>query len=194
VKRNVLISISITFAIFIGFGIYMTYKPDDSDIREMTISTDQSSFLHLPASIQSISIIDDSPAAIYWSPRNQKAVLSKVIAWLKQAASYTEAIPKSDNIIVHANIGPAQIVLTTSDNQIIKVYPAYYIDNGGKTNIIPINDQNGTDTAVTDSNFQVQYVQNVLAFDTNGKQTYIKSEQIYNWLKTNQWETEFDRI
>ena len=44
----------------------------------------------LPASVRSVSVSDDSPAAVYWNPKDQKAVYTQVSAWLKTAVPYTE--------------------------------------------------------------------------------------------------------
>ena len=103
------------------------------------VSIPQIKSLNVPASIQSISINDDSCASLLWIPQNQKSVSSAVTTWLEQAAS-----------------------------------PAYYIE-----------DKNGL--------INVQYIQDVLVFNNTGAQTYIKSSRLYNWLKNDEWKTEFIR-
>jgi len=129
--------------------------------------------LNLPTSIQFISISGDSYAGIWWIPKNQKSIASEVTTWLEQATSYTQEIHKSQNVSQHAgNIGPSQLHISTSEKHEIAVYPAYYVDV-----------ENGV--------ISVHYIQDVLVFNNGGFQTYIESSQLYNWLKNNEWKTEF---
>ncbi|MHB8126956.1 MAG: hypothetical protein ACYDEJ_15220 [Desulfitobacteriaceae bacterium] len=59
----------------------------------------------LPASVRSVSVSDDSPAAVYWNPKDQKAVYTQVSAWLKTAVPYTEKLPQAEDVgAFHANI------------------------------------------------------------------------------------------
>jgi len=98
---------------------------------------------------------------------------SKVVTGLEQATSYTLEIPQSQNVVQHAgNIGPSQLHILTSEKHEIAVYPAYYV-----------LDENGV--------INVHYIQDVLVFNNVGLNTYIKSNQLYEWLKNNQWKTEF---
>lgn len=124
-------------------------------------------------SIQSISIGDDSCASRRWLPKNEKTVSSTVATWLEQSTSYTEKIPESQrDYQFGGNIGPSQLHIITSDNHKITVYPAYYIE-----------DKNGS--------INVHYIQDVLVFNDTGVQICIKSSQLYNWLKNDEWKTEF---
>jgi len=54
------------------------------------------------------------------------------------------------------------------------IYPAYYYTE---------NKQNGFN--------QVHYIQDVVVFESEKDISYFKSEQLYNWLKSNQWKAEF---
>ena len=62
----------------------------------------------------------------------------------------------------------------TSDKKEITIYPAFYVYT-----------KNGM--------INVQYVQDVIVFNNAGNITYLKSEELYNWLKSDQWKTEFIR-
>lgn len=129
--------------------------------------------LNLPASIQSIEISDDSHASSWWIPKNQKSISSLVTNMLEQATSYTQEVPKSQDVVQYAGyIGPSQLHITTSVNHRIVVYPAYYVDDENKV-------------------INVHYIQDVLVFNNGGLQSYIKSRQLYSWLKNNEWKTEF---
>jgi hypothetical protein len=78
-------------------------------------------------------------------------------------------------MVMYAYLGPSQLHLTTSDKQQIRIiYPAYSYTK---------NEQNGFE--------QVHYVQDVVVFDSGKDVSYFKSEQLYNWLMTDQWKTEF---
>ena len=149
---------------------------------------------NLPTSIQSISISDDSPAGIGWTPKDQKAVLSQVTSWLNKAAPYTGKIPESQGPYVwYANIGPSELHILTIDKHQITIYPAYYIAKTGKTDTAVTQDEQGNVTTNENPEYQIQYIQDVLVFDTGGDRTYIKSEPLYNWLKQDQWKLEFVR-
>jgi len=58
------------------------------------------------------------------------------------------------------------------------MYPAYYIAPEKL-------DQNGNQL------YQTKYIQNIVVFNDNGKVTYLKDKQLYDWLKNDQWKTEF---
>ncbi|SPF56167.1 conserved hypothetical protein [Candidatus Desulfosporosinus infrequens] len=102
-------------------------------------------------------------------------MLLQLSSWLNKAIPYTEEIPKSQEVRQHAgNIGPARLYLMTSDKKEITIYPAFYVYT-----------KNGM--------INVQYVQDVIVFNNAGNITYLKSEELYNWLKSDQWKTEFIR-
>jgi hypothetical protein len=155
-------------------------------------TADQPSSYDLPTSIQSVSISDDSPASIGWTPHNQKTILLQVSSWLNKATPYIYKIPQSQGpYVFHANIGPSELHILTSDKHQITIYPAYYIEKMGKTDTAISQDENGVVTTTENPEFQVHYVQDVLVFDNGGDRTYLKSEPLYNWLKQDQWKLEF---
>lgn len=140
--------------------------------KQMAIQT---AMFNLQTSIQSISISDDSFPGTWWITNNQNAVLLQVSSWLNKAIPYAEEILQSQELRQHAgNIGPARLYLMTLDKKEITIYPAFYVYI-----------KNGT--------IKVQYVQDVIVFNNAGNITYLKSKELYNWLKTDQWKTEFRR-
>ena len=151
------------------------------------------STFNLPTSIQSIIITDDSAASCGWIPNNQQSVLSQVLSWLKNAKPYAEEIPKSQKFYHHGDFGPSVLHLITSDKHQITLYPAYYIAISGKKDATFYIFGHGNVSTIENPMYQLQYVNNVLVLDNGRDQTYIKSEQIFNWLKTNQWKLEFER-
>lgn len=149
---------------------------------------------NLPTSIQSITISDDSLASIGWTPKDQKAVLFKVTSWLNKATPYTGKIPQSQGPYVwHANVGPSELHVLTTDKHQIAIYPAHYIAKTGKFDTATSIDEHGVVTTTQNPELKVQYIQEVLLVDNNGERTFIKSEPLYDWLKKDQWKMEFER-
>ena len=130
----------------------------------------------LPTSIQLISIGDDSPAGIYWSPYDQKSVISEVISWLEKAKPYTVKVPESEDVgRFNFNIGPSILNITTLSHHEF-IYPAWYTKRGGQKNNVYS---------------AVHYVKNVVVVKNGKEITYLESEPLYNWLKNNEWKKEF---
>jgi hypothetical protein len=155
--------------------LHQVYDPIHVELETPKKTINQTSLSNFLMSIQSISISDDTPMGQYWIPRNQKYVISQVLTWLKIAAPDTEKIPPLPTVVMAAYLGPSQLHLTTSDKKQIRIiYPAYYYTE---------NKQNGFN--------QVHYIQDVVVFESEKDISYFKSEQLYNWLKINQWKTEF---
>lgn len=194
-RRSTVFSISVLVLILIIGGISAT-KIDVFAKREKQMApqteaqTATSAAFNLPTSIQSISISDDSRAGIFWIPHSQKAVSSQVISWLKKAIPYTRKVPQSQDVgTSNANIGPAILHIMTSDKHEIMIYPAYYIEKSERI-----------DTSISENKpeivsplFITQYVQDVIVFNNGGNISYLKSEELYNWLKEDHWKTEFKR-
>ena len=137
----------------------------------------------LPASIQSISISDDSPAGSYWSPDSQNAVLAQVSSWFKTAKPYTGTVPNTDYVddIVHHNIGPSAMHITGSEQFKTLIYPAWYVK---------IDGQEVDGGSITHN---IHYIQDVVVI-IEGRTNYIsylESGSLYNWLKNEEWKTEF---
>lgn len=149
--------------------------------------------LNLSAPIQSIYINDDSPGGGGWIPKNGIDVLSQVLPWIKTAGLYTGKVPQSVEFSHHGYLGPSRLHIVISGTQRITIYPAYYIVKNGKTDTAASVDDRGVITRMENPEYQLEYAQDVLVFDNGVGRTYIKSVPLYNWLKNNQWKSEFER-
>ena len=122
-----------------------------------------------------VSLADDSPASRLWVPKNRTDTLGEVMGWLAKAKTYNGQIPKSQvSGAFAANIGPAVLYITTDDNHKINLKPAYYL------------------AASNGQTCKVCYVADVLQIQNDNQICYIQSSQLYDWLKNDQWKTEFE--
>jgi|GEM_PF-2403076 len=139
----------------------------------------------LPATIQSISISDDSSAGSYWSPNSQNVVLSQVSSWLKTAKQYTTTIPASEAVddIVHHNIAPSAMHITGSEHFETLIYPAWYVK---------IDGQKVDSSSLT---YNIHYIEDVVVIieARTNYISYLESRPLYNWLKNEEWKTEFSQ-
>lgn len=120
------------------------------------------------------SLSDDMPCCRCWAPKDQQAVLSKVASWLQTAQSYTGEMPESQYTgVFYANIAPSELHVTTSDNHKITIQPAFYL----------IKDK---------ESYTKDYVPDVLELDKDGTKSYIQSPELFDWLKNDNWKTEFE--
>lgn len=159
------------FYAFSNHGLMQSNKPGVSTASHDTKPNPTVKFPTASA-IQSISILA-GPTLDTWTTRDPKSASAQVLKWLNSSTPYTGSIPKSTNkMIPQANIGPAQLKIKTS-NEDITVYPVYYLV---QTNTHAV---------------QTRYVQDVVEYQTGNETVYLKSPQLFNWLKNNQWETEF---
>lgn len=122
-------------------------------------------------------LADDLPCQRCWAPKDQQAVLSKVASWLRQAQTYTDKIPESCTGIFNANFGPAVLSITTADHHTIAINPASYLTSSTISS-------NG-------KSYEMHYVANVLKLSKDGQSSYIQSAELYDWLKNDNWKTEF---
>lgn len=118
-----------------------------------------------------VSLADDSPAGIWWIPKTQKNTLCEVLYWLQQAKPYEGEIPKDQSSgIFNANIEPSTLFITTSDKHMIAIKPAFYLTSNGRKS----------------------FISEVLQLSNNKQKSYIQSSQLFNWLKNDEWKTEFE--
>lgn len=126
-------------------------------------------------SIQSIVIDNNSPASMGFVPIHPTTVTQQLLAWLKSALETNVNLPKSTpNLIFNAYIGPSRLLITTKNHANIQIYPAYSITAVGHQ-----------------GRYQVNYDTDVLAYVQGNNTIYLKSPQLYTWLKDNQWTSEF---
>lgn len=123
-----------------------------------------------------VSLTDDTAASIWWVPKNQKDILYEVISWLQRAKPYKGSIPEDQiSAVVHANIEPSKLYITTSDKHVITIQPVFYL-------------------ASNDGKYQVCYVAGILEFNNDKQKIYIQSNELFDWLKNNKWKTEFEMM
>lgn len=116
------------------------------------------------------NLADDGACSKIWTPENQESTLSKITSWLQRSATYTGQVPTPQKkLVFNANIAPSIIFIKTLNKRTVSVQPAFYADADNK----------------------ICYVKNVLQLNFDGKKSYIESEQLYNWLKNDEWKAEF---
>jgi hypothetical protein len=96
--------------------------------------------------------------------------------WLEQAKLYSGEIPSSQtssDTVFSANVGPSVLYINTSDQQTITIRPAFYLVADGK-------------------GYKKSYLSDVLIFNDGKQVIYIQSSQLYDWLKDDQWKSEFE--
>lgn len=124
--------------------------------------------------IQSLVMEDNTPAAEYWYPKNQSVIIHKILEWVKTAQSVTVGFPKTkSNYGFVDNIQPATLVIHTKQKVNLDITPASYLYS--------------TLTKGVSQN----YVDDVVLYRYGGKETYLLSPPLYQWLKNDQWKTEF---
>lgn len=146
-------------------------------IQQMTGSTIAMSESELKSieNIDTVSLSDDSPASVYWIPKDEKITINQITAWLQQAKPYKGEIPKDQiNAIFNANIEPSTLYITTFDKHEIKIQPAWYL-------------------AVVQGIAKAQCVTDVLEINKDKQKSYIQCSQLFNWLKNDKWHTEFEK-
>lgn len=121
-----------------------------------------------------ISLTDDSPASLYWAPKNQKTTLYELTSWLQQAKLYEGEIPKSQDIgIFNANINPSILYIKTSDKHEITIQLAFYLVSNNR------------------KSFEVRYIADVLQLNNDKQKIYIQSSNLFKWLRNDKWKTGF---
>lgn len=117
--------------------------------------------------IQSVSIAVGSTK---WTTQDTTTVGTQVLSWLKSSTTYKGNIPTGvTNLVRYVPL----TLLMTSGDVTISISPAYYFEQTKR----------GKD--------QIHFVKNVITYEHGNSGTYLTSPQLYTWLKSNQWKTEF---
>lgn len=157
--------------------------PEFSPTGFFSDGIDQQAISLFIASVQAVSISDDSPAGNFWSARNENTILTQLSSWLKDAISYTGTIPHSEYVddVVRHNIGPAALHLTGPDQFETLIYPAWFIRT------------NGREVAAASLEADRHYQENVVVLIEGGtnKIYCFYSPPLYHWLISGEWKTEF---
>jgi hypothetical protein len=121
-----------------------------------------------------IRLSDDSASSNILFPKNQKETINKVLSWLTEATLYKAQIPKpnfSETIQSAGNMMPSHLVINWGKHSII-LQPANYFFKENE-------------------DYKVKYVENIVSIEKDGQKNYIESQQLYRWLKNDEWTSEF---
>ncbi|MDP4181338.1 MAG: hypothetical protein Q8942_09625 [Bacillota bacterium] len=175
------VSIVIILVLSLGIGGYFVFSSVyqkqtrlDNETTNLLIKT-----LKNPSLLKSINIADASHAANVWVPESsdeQKNIASKLVTYLDHASIYTSEIPKSNELITFGgNIGPSQLIVLNTNKSSIGICPAYYI--------------------ITKNNsYSVKYIDGVVDVTNGNKHVYVKTDKLYNWLKNDEWKTDYKQM
>lgn len=163
-----------------GFLYYQL--SEDNTIYKVSAEGSQD---NLPAVIRSVQMTDDSQPALTWTPIDQTAVSSRILAWLQASVPYTmsntEIKPwdKPENQVTDNDsaVRCARLILTVTDKsnkitQNVTLYPRYYKELSGRNTII-------------------KFVPGVIAVKNGQSVAYCRSPELADWLLENQWKSEF---
>lgn len=119
-----------------------------------------------------ILITDDTAAAGYWNPKDQNSVMSEVTGWLKEAKPYKGTVPQTEGTgdKVAGNIWPSTLHISGT----LTISPACALSSEKQS-------------------FKIRYVENVILLDKSGEKSYWESKELYDWLKNDKWEPEFQK-
>lgn len=125
------------------------------------------------ADIQHVYVIAGLSAR-FFSPKNQSETLTQIEKWLKTAKPVSVQLPPSPNppIATGANTSPAVLELQLSSKDRILITPTFYM--------------------MRHSQEVYHFVNGVISYRVDNKTLYFKDLNLYNWLKNNQWEQEFN--
>ena len=128
---------------------------------------------HAPTVVQAVSLAGDSPAQMWYFPKNPATVVAEVYQWLRHATPTAIHMPSQHGIFLEDYMGPAQLSFTNQSGRVITVYPAFYL---------------------AESNHRVaaHYFPNVVACQTGKRITYLTSPALYRYLHLDAlWEAQF---
>lgn len=181
-QKKQILCISLVFILSLGFMTGCTAKHDPSMDSASSKSISAAELLSTigksMANGGTVRLTPDAPCQVFEAPKNNESVLSKVTSWLQQAKPYMEKIPQSEPSGPSAGYhGPAILYITTSDKHKITIIPAFY----------EVSEMTEHGKMYTN-----RYIADVLNLSCDEQHCYIQSKGLYNWLKNDKWETEFE--
>lgn len=105
---------------------------------------------------------------IAYKPKDNNTTLKKLQGWLDQSTLYTQTVPQSERFTTSVYIGPP--LLHISDH--ILIQPAEYDTLEG--NLIKKHE-----------------IADIIEVNRDGIKFYLNSKDLYDWLKNNQWKSDF---
>ncbi|QQE78082.1 hypothetical protein [Alicyclobacillus sp. SO9] len=128
--------------------------------------------------VSSVTVVSGPASLLYVSKnkQDQQQVISNLLKWLQSAKQTQVKAPK--NLFrgtLHAHLGPPLLYLNLSNSKNpLLIRPAYFIVSKSKNQI------------------STQYVKNVVAYGDKQHLVYLKSQELFQWIKQNQWKTDFE--
>jgi hypothetical protein len=116
-------------------------------------------------------------AGMSYAPKNQSETVAQIEEWLATAQPVSVKLPPPPNppIGTNANTNPAVLELQLSSKQQISISPTFYMAGHSQ-----------------DLTKVYHFVNGVTSYQVGNKTVYLKDPNLYNWLKDNQWEQQFN--
>lgn len=115
--------------------------------------------------------------AMSYTPKNQPQTVAQIEKWLMKAKPVSVQLPPPPNqsTTTNANTNPAVLELQLSSKQQVSISPTYYMAGHSQ-----------------ELNQLYHFVDGVISYQVENKTVYFKDSELYNWLKNNQWEQQFN--
>ena len=116
-------------------------------------------------------------AAISHTPKNQSETVAQIEKWLVIAKPVSVQLPPPPNppIGTAANENPAVLELQLSSKERISISPTFYMAGHSQ-----------------DMSKVHHFVDGVISYQFGHETVYFKDQNLYNWLKNNQWQKQFN--
>ncbi|EPZ43999.1 hypothetical protein, partial [Alicyclobacillus acidoterrestris] len=116
-------------------------------------------------------------AALSYEPKNQSETVAQIEKWLATAELVSVQLPPPPNppIGTAANTNPAVLELQLSSKEQISISPTFYMAGHSQ-----------------DLSKVYHFVDGVISYQVGNKTVYFKDPNLYNWLKNNQWQKQFN--
>lgn len=133
-----------------------------------------------PTYVQAVTLSGDTPAALWYYPKDAAKVTREVFTWLRAAVpAAAPTFPKPKRLLVMDYMGPAQLSFTGPKGVRVTVYPAFYLAEG-RHHLV-----------------NAHYAPDVLAYVVNRRAsssstTYLRSSALYGFLRDDPvWRVQF---
>lgn len=129
-----------------------------------------------PKDIQHVYVLAGL-AAVSYTPRNSAKTVAQIEEWLKTAKPISVQFPPPPNppIVQNANTNPAVLALQLSSKKVISISPAFYMAGHSQ-----------------ELNQLYHFVSGVISYNVGSQTVYFTDPELYNWLKNNQWQKQFN--
>jgi hypothetical protein len=124
--------------------------------------------------IQHVYVVAGMAARSY-SPKNQSETVAQIENWLTKAQPVSIQLPPPPNPPIKINANPAVLELQLSSKQRVSFSPTFYMAGHSQ-----------------ELNQLYHFVYDVISYQVGNKTLYFKDKDLYNWLKSNQWEEQFN--